>query len=134
MRHSSRLVLALGTAGLMLVGTSALTATSTIDAGTVQVGTDSPAVSGATITVVAHAYTQQSDTTTGIWARAEELLSTAAGVVQVSVNGGALEPCTVTRTDVATKGVDDGAMDYSDITCDIADRFNVTSIRLVVNG
>ncbi len=134
MRNSSRLILALGTAGLIAAGTSAFTATSTIDASAVHVGSVAQSVSGATITNVVHSYTPESDTTTAISAKAEELLSTAEGVVQVSINGGALEPCTVTQTDADTDGVDDGATDFSDVACDIADTTNVTSIRFVVNG
>jgi hypothetical protein len=134
MRNSSRLILALGTAGLLAAGTSAFTATSTIDNSAVHVGSVAQSVSGATITNVVHSYTPESDTTTAISAKAEELLSTADGVVQVSINGGALEACTVTQTDANTNGSDDGAMDYSDVSCDIADRTNVTSVRFVVNG
>ncbi|MCW2774405.1 MAG: hypothetical protein JWN91_2731, partial [Nocardioides sp.] len=66
--------------------------------------------------------------------KAEELLPTTAGVVQVSINGGALEPCTVTQTDLNTDGIDDGATDFSDIACNIADTAGVTSVRFVVNG
>jgi hypothetical protein len=134
MRNTSRLILALGTAAVIAAGASAFTATSTIDNAAVHVGSVAQSVSGATITNVVHSYTPESDTTTAISAKAEELLSTVPGVVQVSINGGALEPCTVTQTDANTNGIDDGAMDYSDIACDIADTTNVTSIRFVVNG
>lgn len=134
MRNSSRLILALGAAGFLAAGTSAFTATSTIDNSSVHVGSVAQSVSGATLTNVVHSYTPETDTTTAISAKAEELLSTADGVVQVSINGAALEPCTVTRTDANDNGVDDGAMDFSDIACDIADTANVTSVRFVVNG
>lgn len=134
MRNSSKLVLALGTAGVIAAGTSAFTATSTIDNAAVHVGSVQQSISGATITNVAYTYTPASDTTTAIDAKAEELLSTTAGVVQVSVNGGSLEPCNVTQTDGNSDGIDDGTMDYSDISCDIADTADVTSVRFVVNG
>jgi hypothetical protein len=134
MRNSSKLALALATAGVIAAGASAFTATSTIDNAAVHVGSVTQSVSGANITNVVHSYTPATDTTTAISAKAEELLPTTAGVVQVSVNGGALEPCTVTQTDANDDGIDDGATDYSDITCDIADTINVTSVRFVVNG
>jgi hypothetical protein len=134
MRNSSKLALALATAGVIAAGASAYTATSTIDQAAVHVGSVAQSVSGATITNVVHSYTPATDTTTAISAKAEELLSTTAGAVQVSINGGALEPCTVTQTDVNTDGIDDGATDFSDIACNIADTAGVTSVRFVVNG
>jgi hypothetical protein len=134
MRNSSKLILALGTAGVFAAGASAFTATSTIDNAAVHVGSVAQSVSGATITNVAYAYTPESDTTTSVSAKAEQLLPTQDGVVRVSVNGGGLEACTVTQTDADTDGVDDGAMDFSDIACDISDTVDVTSVRFVVNG
>ena len=134
MRNSSKLILALGTAGVIAAGASAFTATSTIDNAAVHVGSVAQSISGATITNVVYSYTPDTDTTTSISAKAEELLPTTAGVVQVSVNGGALEPCTVSPTDANTDGTDDGTTDYSDITCDIANTTNVTNVRFVVNG
>jgi hypothetical protein len=134
MRNSSKLALALATAGVIAAGASAYTATSTIDNAAVHVGSVAQTVSGATITNVVHSYTPATDTTTAISAKAEELLPTTGGVVQVSINGGALKPCTVTQTDANTDGIDDGAMDYSDITCDNLDTVDVTSVRFVVNG
>jgi hypothetical protein len=134
MRNSSKLMLAVTAAGAVAVGASAFTATSTIDDGAVHVGSVAQTVSGATITNVVHSYTPETDTTTAISAKAEELLSTKAGAVRVSINGGALGSCTVSQTDANEDGIDDGAMDYSDITCDIADTAAVTSLRFVVNG
>jgi hypothetical protein len=135
MRNSSKLVLALGTAGVIIAaGGSAFTATSTIDNAAVHVGSAAQSISGATITNVVYSYTPATDTTSAISARAEELLSTTAGVVQVSVNGGALEACAVEQNDANSDGIDDGAMDYSDVSCDINDAANVTSVRFVVNG
>jgi hypothetical protein len=134
MRNSSKLTLGLGMAAVVAAGSSAFTASSTIDDGAVNVGSVAQSVSGATITNVVHSYTPQTDTTTAISARAEQLLSTKAGVVQVSINGGELEPCTVSQTDANTNGGDDGAMDYSDVACDIADKVDVISVRFVVNG
>jgi hypothetical protein len=134
MRNSSKSVLALGIAGVIAAGASAFTATSTIDNAAVHVGSVEQSVSGANFTNVVHSYTPATDTTTAISAKAEELLSTTAGVVKISVNGGALEPCTVSQTDANTDGVDDGAMDYSNISCDISDTDDVTSVRFVVNG
>jgi hypothetical protein len=134
MHNSSKLALALATAGVIAAGASAFTATSTIDKAQVHVGSVAQSVSGANITNVVHSYTPATDTTTAISAKAEELLSTTAGAVQVSINGEALEPCTVSQTDADTDGTDDGATDYSDITCDIADTSDVTSVRFVVNG
>jgi hypothetical protein len=134
MRNSSKLALALATAGVIAAGASAYTATSTIDNAAVHVGSVAQSVSGATITNVVHSYTPATDTTTAISAKAEELLPETGDVVQVSINGGGLEPCTVSQTDADTDGSDDGAMDYSDVTCDIADTVDVTSVRFVVNG
>jgi hypothetical protein len=134
MRNSSKLTLGLGMAAVVAAGSSAFTASSTIDDGAVNVGSVAQSVSGATITNVVHSYTPQTDTTTAISAKAEELLSTKEGVVRVSINGGALESCTVSQTDADEDGVDDGTMDYSDVACDIADTSDVTSVRFVVNG
>lgn len=134
MHKSTKFVAALGVAGVVGMSASAFTATSTIDDAAINVGSVAQSVSGATITNVAHAYTADSDTTTAISAKAEQVLSTATGVVKVSINGGASENCTVTVTDVDADGVDDGATDYSDLSCDITDTANVTSVRFVVNG
>jgi hypothetical protein len=134
MQNSSKLTLALGIAAVVAAGSSAFTASSTIDEAAVHVGSVAQSVSGATITNVVHSYTPATDMTTAISAKAEELLSTTAGVVQVSINGGELEPCLVSQTDADEDGVDDGSMDYSDVACDIADQADVTSVRFVVNG
>lgn len=134
MQKSTKFIAALTVAGFVGLGASAFTATSTIDDPAINVGSVSQSVSGATITNVAHSYTADSDTTTAISAKAEQLLSTAAGVVKVSINGGAAENCTVAVTDVNADGVDDGATDFSDVACDIADTANVTSVRFIVNG
>lgn len=134
MRNNKKFIAALGLAGVVAAAGSAYTATSTIDDAAINVGSVAQSVSGATITNVTHGYTASSDTTTAISAKAEELLSTAAGVVTVSINDGAPQECTVTVTDIAPLGVDGGAADFSDIACDIADVTNVTSVRFVVNG
>jgi hypothetical protein len=134
MRNSSKLALGLGMAAVVAAGSSAFTASSTIDDAAVNVGSVAQSVSGAHITNVVHAYTPATDTTTAISAKAEELLSTKEGVVQVSINGGGLQLCTVAQTDADENGVDDGSMDYSDIACNIADTDNVASVRFVVNG
>lgn len=118
---------------LALTG-SAFTATSTIDDSAINVGSVAQTVSGASFTDVVHTYTAAADTTTAISAKAEQLLSTTAGVVTISVNGGAAEDCTITLTDVAPLGTDEGAGDFSSIACDITDTANVTSLRFVVNG
>ncbi|MQB02540.1 MAG: hypothetical protein GEU78_20450, partial [Actinobacteria bacterium] len=86
------------------MGGSAFTATSTIDDAAINVGSVAQSVSGATFTNVVHTYTAETDTTTALSAKAEELLSTATGVVTVSVNGAAAEDCTVTVTDVNLDG------------------------------
>ncbi|HUG85321.1 MAG TPA: hypothetical protein VMM13_12190 [Euzebya sp.] len=125
---------ALGLVAVIAISGSAFTATSTIDDDAINVGSVLQSISGATFTNVVHTYTEATDTTTALDAKAEELLSTAAGVVTVSVNGAAAEACTVTWTDVNLDGIDDGATDFSDIACDITDTANVTSIRFVVNG
>jgi hypothetical protein len=135
MRKSTKLVVALGAAGVVAAAGSAFTATSTIDDSAINVGSVAQTVSGATITNVTHTYTAATDTTTAISAKAEQLLSTTAGVVKVSINDGALQNCTVTVTDVAPLGTDEGAGDFSDIACDITpDVANVTSVRFVING
>jgi len=134
MRKNVSLFAAVGVAGLIAATGSAFTATSTIDRSAINVGSVAQSVSGATFTSVTHSYTGATDTTTAISAKAEELLSTAAGVVTVSVNSGAAQNCTVTLTDVAPLGVDDGAGDFSNVSCDITDTANVTSVRFVVNG
>ena len=121
-------------AGAIAVGGSAFTATSTIDDGAINVGSVSQTVSGATFTNVVHTYTAATDTTTAVSAKAEQLISTATGVVTVSVNGGGAQACTVTWTDVNEDGIDDGVSDFSDVACDITDLANVTSLRFVVNG
>lgn len=87
-------------------------------------GSVAQTVSGATITNVVHSYTEATDTTTSISAKAEQLLSTTAGVVKVSINAGALEDCTVTLTDVT----DEGAGDFSTIVCNIADTANTKEL------
>lgn len=134
MRTPSKLIVALAAAGGVAAAGSAYTATSTIDDAAINVGSVAQSVSGATITNVVHSYTPDTDTTTAISAKAEELLSTAPGVVRVSINDGALQDCTVTLTDVAPLGTDEGATDYSDVACDITDLANVTSVRFVING
>lgn len=121
-------------AGALALSGSAFTATSTIDKAAINVGSVSQTVSGATFTNVVHTYTSATDTTTAIDAKAEQLLSTTAGVVTVSVNGGAAQACTVTRTDIAPIGTDEGAGDFSSIACNITDTANVTSLAFVVNG
>jgi hypothetical protein len=134
MRTHVKLLAATAVAGLVAATGSAFTATSTIDDPAVNVGSVLQTVSGATVTNVTHAYAADTDTTTALSAKAEQLLSTTAGVVTVAVNGGSAQACTVTLTDVAPLGVDDGAGDYSTIACDITDLTNVTSVRFVVNG
>ena len=134
MYKSTKLIVALGAAGVVAAAGSAFTATSTIDDAAVNVGSVVQTVSGATITNVTHTYTAGNDTTTAISAKAEQVLSTTAGVVKIGINAQPLEDCTVAVTDVDLDGVDDGATDFSDITCNIADTANVTSVRFVVNG
>jgi len=134
MRKNVSLFAAVGVAGLVAASGSAFTATSTIDKASINVGSVAQTVSGATFTNVSHSYTAATDTTTAITAKAEELLSTTAGVVTVSVNSGSAQNCTVTLTDVAPLGTDDGATDYSTVNCDITDTAGVTSVRFVVNG
>lgn len=134
MYKSTKLIVALGAAGVVAAAGSAFTATSTIDDPAVNVGSVAQSVSGATITNVVHSYTEATDTTTAISAKAEQLLSTTAGVVKVSINAGTGQNCTVTLTDVAPLGTDEGAGDFSTIACDITDVANVTSVRFVVNG
>lgn len=134
MRNTKKFIAALGLAGVVAAAGSAYTATSTVDDSAINVGSVTQSVSGATITNVTHSYTAATDTTTAISAKAEELLSTVAGVVKVSINSGALQACTVTVTDTAPLGVDAGAADFSDIACDITDVTNVTNVRFVVNG
>ena len=121
-------------AGALALAGSAFTATSTIDRAAIHVGSVSQTVSGATFTNVSHTYTSATDTTTAISAKAEQLLSTATGVVTLSVNGGSGQACTVTQTDVAPLGTDEGAGDFSSIACDITDTANVTSVSFTVNG
>ena len=121
-------------AGTLALAGTAFTATSTIDDADMNVGSVSQSVSGATFTNVSHTYTAATDTTTAISAKAEELLSTAEGVVTLSVNGGAGQPCTVTQTDIAPLGTDEGTGDFSSIACDIADQANLTSLSFTVNG
>ena len=134
MYKTTKLIVALGAAGVVAAAGSAFTAGSTIDEEGINVGSVSQTVSGANITNVVHAYTAVGDITTSITAKAEELLSDTPGVVKISVNDAALEICTVVVTDVAPLDTDEGAGDYSTITCDIADTANLTSIRFVVNG
>lgn len=121
-------------AGALALTGSAFTATSTIDDAAVNVGSASQTVSGATFTNVVHTYTSATDTTTAVSAKAEQLLSTTSGVVTLSVNGGAAQSCTVTQTDVAPLGTDEGAGDFSSVACNITDTANVTSLAFVVNG
>lgn len=134
MHNSTKLIVALAAAGVVAAAGSAFTATSTIDDPAVNVGSVAQTVSGATITTVTHTYTADTDTTTAISAKAEQLLSTTTGVVKIGINAQALQDCTVLVTDVDSDGVDDGATDFSDITCNITDTANVTSVRFVVNG
>lgn len=134
MRTKRNTFAAVALAALVAATGSAFTATSTIDDSAINVGSVAQSVSGATFTNVTHTYTAATDTTTALSAKAEELLSTAAGVVTVSVNGAPAEACTVTLTDLVPLGTDEGATDYSTVNCDIADTANVTSIRFVVNG
>lgn len=134
MRRSIKLLGALAIGGVVAAGGSAFTATSTLDDSAINVGSVAQTVSGATITNVVHAYTAATDTTTSLTAKAEQLLSTATGVVKVSINDGAVQNCTVALTDVAPLGTDEGSGDFSTITCDITDVANVTSVRFVVNG
>jgi hypothetical protein len=132
MRKSTKLLVAFAAAGTVAAAGSAFTATSTLDDSAINVGSVVQSVSGATITNVVHSYTADTDTTTAISAKAEQLLS--ANAVKVSINGTALQDCTVAVTDVNTDGIDDGATDFSNITCAITPTANVTSVRFVVNG
>lgn len=125
MRKSTKMIGAAAILGIAVAGGSAFTATSTIDDASINVGSVVQSVSGATFTSVVHSYTAATDTTTAISAKAEELLSTESGVVKVSINGGALQDCTVTSNEVAP---------FSNVACDITDTANVTSVRFVVNG
>ncbi|MCW2735727.1 hypothetical protein [Nocardioides sp.] len=134
MRKSTKILVALVAAGTAAAAGSAFTATSTIDDPAINVGSVVQSVSGATITNVSHSYIAATDTTTEISAKAEQLLSTSAGVVKIGINSEALQDCTVTLTDVAPLGTDEGAGDFSTITCDISDTADVTSVRFVVNG
>lgn len=118
----------------VLAGTgTAFTAASSIDAPAIVVGSVEQQIAGATITDVRHTYSSVLRLTTALTARAEELVSTAPGVVTVEVNGGAAQACTVTHTDLLVPGVDEGP-DYSTFTCDIVDTSVITSLRFVVNG
>jgi hypothetical protein len=134
MRKSTKILVALVAAGTVGAAGSAFTATSTIDDPAINVGSVVQSVSGATITNVSHSYNAATDTTTAISAKAEQLLSTSAGVVKIGINSEALQDCTVTLTDVEPLGTDEGVGDFSTITCDIADTADVTSVRFVVNG
>ncbi len=91
MRKSTKLLVALAAAGSVVAAGSAFTATSTIDDAAISVGSVVQSVSGATITNVVHSYTEATDTTTAVSAKAEQLLSTSAGVVKIGINGEALQ-------------------------------------------
>lgn len=134
MNTSHKFAATLAVTAVVMAAGSAYTATSTIDDSAINVGSVTQSVSGATITNVVHNYTAATDTTTAISAKAEELLSTATGVVSIAVNGAAPQDCTVTHTDVAPLGTDDGVSDFSTIECDITDVANVTDVRFIVNG
>jgi hypothetical protein len=132
MRSKRALIGALAVAGALVVGT-AVTATSTIYDGAVHVGSVTQSVAGVTLNDVNYTYTPATDTTTAIDVVTEELLDELAGTLSVSVNGGAYEDCDApVQTDANTNGTDDGAMDFSDVHCDIADTANVTSVRFLV--
>ena len=132
MRNHGVLIGAVAVAGALVVG-SALTATSTIYDPAVHVGSVSQSVAGVTINDVNYTYTPATDTTTAIDVVAEELLDVRAGAMQVSVNGGGYEDCDApVLTDVNVNGTDDGAMDVSDVHCDVVDTANVTSVRFLV--
>lgn len=134
MRKSTKFIAAATAGGFVAFGASAFTATSTIDDEAINVGSVTQSISGATITNVVHTYTAGTDTTTALSAKAEQLLSTATGVVKVSINGGTAQNCTVTLTDVAPLGTDEGSSDFSTVNCDITDTANVTSVSFIVNG
>ncbi len=133
MRKNVKLLGAVAVAGLVAATGSAFTATSTIDDSAINVGSVTQSVSGATFTNVVHAYTASTDTTTSLSGRTAELLSTATGVVKVFLNESATADaagCTVTAVDTDADTVNDA----SDVTCNITDTVNLTSIRFVVNG
>ena len=125
---------AVGLAVLVAAAGSAFTATSTIDDAAINVGSVAQSISGVDFSNVVHTYTAATDTTTAISAKAEQLVSEDAGVVTVTVNGGAPQACTVTQTDLLNDDVDTGLTEYSDVACDITDTVNVTAIRFIVNG
>ena len=139
MRKNFKILGAVAVAGVVATTGSAFTATSTIDKAAINVGSVTQSVSGATFTNVAHTYTSSTDTTTALDAKAEQLLSKTAGVVTVHLNNSLTADtgaCTVAWTESATGtvGIDDGAADFSSISCDISDTSNLANIRFVVNG
>jgi hypothetical protein len=130
MHKSSKLIVALGAAGIIAAGASAFTATSSIDHTNVTVGAVTQQVSGAHITNVVYDWNSTDDMTSQVKAKAAELLSPNA--VKVSINEGALQDCTVDQRDV--NGATAGPMDHSDITCDFPATADVASVRFIVNG
>jgi hypothetical protein len=126
------LIGALAVAGALVVGT-AVTATSTIYDGSAHVGSVLQTVAGVTVNDVNYTYVPGTDTTEEIDVVVEQLLDEVAGTLQVSVNAGGYVNCDApVQTDVNTNGADDGAMDFTDVNCDIADTPNVTSVRFLV--
>jgi hypothetical protein len=134
-RNKSALIGGAAIIGMLAVGTSALTASSTIYGGgaSVYVGSVVQAVAGVDVLDVNYTYVPATDTTTVVTVVTDQWLAAVNSVLQVSVNGGGYENCGApTDTDADVSTTDDGTMDFSTVVCNIADTANVTSLRFLV--
>lgn len=143
MRNKRMLFGALGVAGVLGVTGSAFTASSTFanaDDDAIDFGRVEQVVSGFVLRSVNFTYVPDTDTTTSITVVVEDLIDNSPGVMRVEIDGtgadeSALQACGgAVLTDANSDGIDDGASDFSTVTCNIADEVIDNSVRYVIEG
>jgi hypothetical protein len=134
---------ALGVAGVLGITGSAFTAASNFanaDDDAIDFGRVEQTVSGFVLRSVDFTYVPDTDTTTEITVVVEDLIDDTAGVLRVEIDGTGLDESDLQACDGAVvtdddlDGVDDGAADFSTVTCDIADEVIDNSVRYVIEG
>jgi hypothetical protein len=125
-RNSSKFLGALAVAGLVAVGGSAFTATSSIDSSQKYVGAVGQTISGVTVTSVKYTV-GAGDTTTAVDFDVAEVLG-AGDTVSAALNGGTPEVCAQTAVPPT------GTQLSTHLACDFgAGVANVTSLSIVAS-
>ncbi|WP_022887207.1 hypothetical protein [Glaciibacter superstes] len=133
MRKSSKLITALGIAGLVAVAGTAFTATSTIDQANKIVGSTNQTISGVSVSSVEYTTDATTDTTTAVAFHVAEDLATTPATITASIGDGTTTQAATNCTQTAVAASVDPVVPAStDVVCTFAGLVNV--IRLDISA